>query len=369
MGETDNNAVIVKRQNFDQAMSSIKEFEEQAQKDVSLNRVSHSGGFFGLGDHKVTGTELNTLVSQIEDQLICQNNWDIDFIKQISNIYKALDALDKEHIAGILTAANAAKVASDKATKNVQSIQKIIEVLQKFREKLNTLEHLMDVDTAWELLNEQKQEINLLCAYREELFQIAHLKDVDELWDSYLQQESELSTLKQELGKVNDSLDCQAQAISKIRDLLREVEAHQRAYEDSFNRQLAEQRDVINHQETSLSSAFNAFREEFNKEINLLDAKANEAARVQAHKLATMETAQTKSLEELSARQDETHRKLMEAQAEQFEMIRNSLEEKNAALNEQVSILKQSIKNFYIFTGGMAAVSIIHLLLNIMGVL
>lgn len=105
----------------------------------------------------MTGYELNNVVSQVEDQLVDMKNFDLGFLDIITSIYKALDALDREHISGILIAANAAKVASDKATQNVETIQKIVKVLQKFNKKLENLEHLMDVDKAWELLEEQTQ--------------------------------------------------------------------------------------------------------------------------------------------------------------------------------------------------------------------
>ena len=183
MPNTNDNVIVVKRQNFDIAMKSIKDLSDQAKEHEPLDRVSNSGGFLGLGDHKVTGYELNNVVSQVEDQLVDMKNFDLGFLDIITSIYKALDALDREHISGILIAANAAKVASDKATQNVETIQKIVKVLQKFNKKLENLEHLMDVDKAWELLEEQTQLLKDLSEYKDKLSKLEHLKDVDKLWD------------------------------------------------------------------------------------------------------------------------------------------------------------------------------------------
>ena len=43
---------------------------QRTMSDFGLDHVPTSGGLFGLGEHKVTGNELNNIVSQIQDYLI-----------------------------------------------------------------------------------------------------------------------------------------------------------------------------------------------------------------------------------------------------------------------------------------------------------
>ena len=62
MPNSEYSAIIVKRQNFDTAMKSIKDFSDQATEHEPLARVSYSEGLFDLFDHKLTGTELDRVV-------------------------------------------------------------------------------------------------------------------------------------------------------------------------------------------------------------------------------------------------------------------------------------------------------------------
>lgn len=46
MPNTNDNVIVVKRQNFDIAMKSIKDLSDQAKEHEPLDRVSNSGGFW-----------------------------------------------------------------------------------------------------------------------------------------------------------------------------------------------------------------------------------------------------------------------------------------------------------------------------------
>ena len=238
MSNSTNNEIVVKRQNFDAAMRSIRNFSERAAEREPLDRVSSSGGLFGLGDHKVTGTELNSVVSQVEDQLMDLKGYDLESLDLITDVYKALDALDKEHISGILIAANAAKAASDKATKNVAAIEKIVKILKDYKEKLEKIHHLTDVDEAWKLLNEQQKRIKALGTYQSELAKIKHLQDVDNLWDKVSLQAKSLTAIEKELRQVNSALDAQKAAISGFTDVINSLSEGQQSFVASVEQRL-----------------------------------------------------------------------------------------------------------------------------------
>ena len=49
----------IKTHNFEVAKRGLKEFSQKTADDLQINTVRTDGGFLGLGDHKVTGDELN----------------------------------------------------------------------------------------------------------------------------------------------------------------------------------------------------------------------------------------------------------------------------------------------------------------------
>ena len=89
----------------------------------------------------------------------------------------------------------------------------------------------------------------------------------------------------------------------------------------------------------------------------------------QAETLKAIEKDQTERLDRIAADQTEALNKLAHEQVEKLEAINRSLEEEKATLNETVSSLTQKVKVAYIIAGGTATITVIHLLLNILGVL
>lgn len=101
---------------------------------------------FGLGDHNVTGRELNTLASQIQEYLIDFNTLNTKFIKEFGQVYNALEALDKDYIQAILIAIKAAEKANDEVkvaqgdiSNAIELQKKTITVLKQFRKRLRYL--------------------------------------------------------------------------------------------------------------------------------------------------------------------------------------------------------------------------------------
>lgn len=58
MAEVKTEEIVVKRQNFDKAMQSIKVYAGQAKETKAIDKVSTNGGFLGLGSHKVQAKNL-----------------------------------------------------------------------------------------------------------------------------------------------------------------------------------------------------------------------------------------------------------------------------------------------------------------------
>ena len=236
--------LIIKKHDFEESKNQLKVFSEQTPKDLELRKVEISGGFFGLGDHTVTGNELNSLTTQIQDYLIDFNSLHTKFIKEIGQVYNALEALDKDYIQAILIAIKAAEKANDEVkvaqgdiTNTIELQKKIINVLTQFKQKIESYVHLADVDTLWDdalkirdeissISNEirninasaknQFQAVETLNKFKTTLEECEHLKDIDMLWSQSESFRKEISGINKKLDGTAISIDSQEQSIGLL---------------------------------------------------------------------------------------------------------------------------------------------------------
>ena len=184
------NEIQIKRHSFELAKTRLKEFSEKTEAEVAIDRVKTDGGFLGLGDHKVTGRELNTRLASIQEHLIDLNSTSNKTIKEFKEVYNALDALDKDYITSIVASVKAIeKTSNDVRTqqgtlgqhneellrqqnkldyhqielkKNVDNIKKIVKILNNFKEKLDSYKHLADIDKIWSDCEKIRSEIQVI---------------------------------------------------------------------------------------------------------------------------------------------------------------------------------------------------------------
>lgn len=352
MPNLEDKAIIVKRQNFDTAMKSIKDFSDQATEHEPLARVSYSEGLFDLFDHKVTGSELNRVVSQVEDQLVDLKNYNLGFLDLITNIYKALDALDQEHISGILIAANAAKVASDKATKNVEAIEKIVKVLKEFKDKLEKLEHLMDVDKAWKLLDEQQKLIESFGIYQSRLSKIKHIQDVDKLWDKASLQAKSLMDIENELSQIDKSLEIQGTTIAGFADIINDISQNQQSFINSVNQRLTQyQEDTDRHldeREKDMQGAFSSLAGVFNQNQDNLSKKIDVFIQSQSDRMGQVEKTQAERLNAIQASQLESLSQISEVQSTTLTNIEKNQAAQLKQLSKDQSDTLEQIKRMHV---------------------
>lgn len=166
-----------KRHNFDAKKNSLKKFGETQTQIVEIDDVETEGGLFGLFEHKVTGEELNQRMYTIQTYMVKFNGEMNRVIREFKEVYEAIDILDHDYICDIVANLKAIKKTSNdvrihqdklKEHTNKLSLQQskldaecveikkmeedqkvILRVLQKFQERLKSLEHLMDIDSIW----------------------------------------------------------------------------------------------------------------------------------------------------------------------------------------------------------------------------
>ena len=253
------NELVIKTHDFELAKKGLKEFSQKKADELNIGTVRTDGWFFGLGDHKVTGAELNERLSTIQQHLIDLNTTNNKTIKEFGQVYSALEALDRDYIQAILTSIKATEKTSERIQATQDQIKKIVndqkktlEVLKKFKQKLDGYAHLEDIDKIWidcqkwynetvtlsnsidsamviskanaqkakdlekvldtsekkindlsNQLNQHIEKLEAIISFISELEQIVHLQDIDEMWDSIELNSSQLSELEKQRDKTN----------------------------------------------------------------------------------------------------------------------------------------------------------------------
>ena len=138
--------VNISKHDFDEAKEHLKEFAEQSQDELYFDKVRTHDDFFGFefAEHGVTGNEFNTLVEQIQNYISKFYDNQQTFIEEFGQVYKALEALDKDYIQAILSSVAAIEHTNKKILKEQARIDKTIEkqkltleALKQFKEKFN----------------------------------------------------------------------------------------------------------------------------------------------------------------------------------------------------------------------------------------
>lgn len=184
------NEIVIKRHSFDLAKNRLKEFSEKTETELGIDEVQTGGGFLGLGDHKVTGYELNERLKTIQKNFIAVNTTNNKVIKEFREVYNALDVLDKDYITSIVANVKAIEKTSNdvrvqqgtlkqhneklanqqskldahqaEIEKNVANISKIVTTLKVFKEKLEGYKHLTDIDKIWNDCKSIQSEIRVV---------------------------------------------------------------------------------------------------------------------------------------------------------------------------------------------------------------
>lgn len=133
--------LVIKTHNFEDAKRRLKEVSEKKIEGFKINIVGTKDKFLFLeGDHKVTGDEFNSRIIAINQHLTNLHTKTYENNKEFGEVYNALEALDKDYIAVILTSINAIEEVSKHMREEIDTIKevqkKILENFQKFKQEL-----------------------------------------------------------------------------------------------------------------------------------------------------------------------------------------------------------------------------------------
>ena len=133
--------LVIKTHNFEDAKRRLKEVSEKKIEGFEINIVGTKDKFLFLeGEHKVTGDEFNSRIKAINQHLTNLHTKTYENNKEFGEVYNALEALDKDYIAVILTSINAIEEVSKHMREEIDTIKevqkKILENFQKFKQEL-----------------------------------------------------------------------------------------------------------------------------------------------------------------------------------------------------------------------------------------
>ena len=190
----------VSNHDFNAAKEQLKKFAEQDVEELKFDKVRTHEDIFGLewAEHGVTGKELNSLIEKLQNYFSNVYDRDQNLIEEFGEVYKALEALDKDYIQAILTSVSAIKKTNEKILIEQERIDQTIEkqkatliALKQFKE--NVSNQLSEIDSS--------QLIGLI-------EQLENRVETLEKPSSDLKDEStEISQLKNELDSVKSQLN------------------------------------------------------------------------------------------------------------------------------------------------------------------
>lgn len=136
----------ISNHDFNAAKEQLRIFAEQDVKELKFDKVRTHEDFFGLewAEHGVTGKELNSLIEKLQEYFSKVYDRDQSLIEEFGEVYKALEALDKDYIQALLTSVSAIKKTNEKILIEQERIDQTIEkqkatliALKQFKEKVS----------------------------------------------------------------------------------------------------------------------------------------------------------------------------------------------------------------------------------------
>lgn len=238
------NEIAIERHSFNVAKERLKEFTEKTEAELKIETVEVDGGLFGLGNHKVTGEELNDRLGAVQQNLIDFNKTSNKMLKEFREVYHALDVLDKDYITSIVANVKAIEKTSNdvrvqqgvlkqhnekladqqnkldvqqtEIEKNVTNISKIVTALKVFKEKLEGYKHLTDIDKTW---NDCKNIQNEIRVVSDSITKISE-KIAEDIAAANDKNEALLDQVNQEISKLCDVIESLKEFTSGISEKL-----------------------------------------------------------------------------------------------------------------------------------------------------
>ena len=248
-----------------------------------------------------------------------------------------------------------------------------------FIAKVETLQHLMDIDETYEHINELNEWTCLLLNYHKQLQCIEHLQDIDQLWNESTKNFQSLHLLETKLIQITQDMEALKTSNSAVTSSLEKLSDNQQEFINSMNSKLSDSQSrteelmagygkLIQEANSSLKTEFSKYQTKVNNRIQAftedqslhlnqieLDQKnLNERYRAFEREFKNQFEDQIADLNKYSTNQ-----------TEQLQVLQTN----NIELNQKISEITRQVKITRSIAIGSSLVVIIMIVLLSMGVL
>lgn len=424
---------------FEKQKKELKDFAEQPATSTELDKFSTngklsdflSGGLLGLIDHKVTGEEMNKLVTELQTCFAEINERDRKVIKEFGQVYETFEALDKGYIQGILIGVKSAEEASKEAKAaqkdiddTIKALKLTVQKLQEFKNQVNAHAHLKDIDAMWgdlsslkrntdKISSEQEkqykkldQKVGDLEKHKADLLKISHIKEIDEMWGNLKETVGNIEAVKSEIATVNADVKVVAKSVEQYRSKLDQI-THLDDIDDLWN-QVQNLNSLLTTQIGKMKSTIDQIQDRVNEltffsksqvhfgdvdsmweSLDVVSEKTKinqdnlEAVsgiqqglinKIEALQESVADLEKQEHIKEIDVEWDYTHSlgERIEAEGERIsdsESRLQKLEEQIENAKNENSTLKNRITMAYVVAGGAIGISVIQLILSVLGIL
>ncbi|WP_418532470.1 hypothetical protein [Phascolarctobacterium succinatutens] len=243
--------------NFEIQKENIRKFSNKILEPVELKAVDEK--FLWKFDHRVTGTEFNAAIEQIQEAF--KKNYEIskDIVREFKDVYNTFESLDKDYIQGICASVATAKESAK------QALEASNQANDSFEEARSAQERIEKTTNALRYTVEKFQE-----RFEQLDFKIRQQDASIETLSTCIYSELEQQKLLRE--KITSDLESYKAKIAEQSRSIQEVNGIINSYFEYYNSKFDEQRSF----NIELSTKIDAYKEEYQAKFGEQNATIEE---------------------------------------------------------------------------------------------
>lgn len=248
--------------NFEIQKENIRKFSNKILEPVELKAVDEK--FLWKFDHRVTGTEFNAAIEQIQEAF--KKNYEIskDVVREFKDVYNTFESLDKDYIQGICasvaTAKESAKQALEASDQANDSFEEARSAQERIEKTTNALRYTV------EKFQERFEQVDFKISQQDASIETLSTRIYSELEQQKLLREKITSDLESYKAKIAE----QSRSIQEVNGIINSyVEYYNSKFDEqrSFNIELSTKIDAYKEEYQAKFGEQNATIEELNKKI------------------------------------------------------------------------------------------------------
>ena len=248
--------------NFEIQKENIRKFSNKILEPVELKAVDEK--FLWKFDHRVTGTEFNAAIEQIQEAF--KKNYEIskDIVREFKDVYNTFESLDKDYIQGICasvaTAKESAKQALEASNQANDSFEEARSAQERIEKTTNALRYTV------EKFQERFEQVDFKISQQDASIETLSTRIYSELEQQKLLREKITSDLESYKAKIAE----QSRSIQEVNGIINSyVEYYNSKFDEqrSFNIELSTKIDAYKEEYQTKFGEQNATIEELNKKI------------------------------------------------------------------------------------------------------